>query len=375
MMKTQYNIPRLPLPYDLETKEVLRQLNKSNKKLAELKGLARTIPNENILVSTLTLQEAKDSSDVENIVTTQDDLYKADLDMKRNVMSASAKEVLNYRAAIQRGFILVREKKVLTINIIKEIQKVLVHNSAGFRSVLGTTLKRSDGEVVYTPPQDLDSINLYMGDLERFINDESLCDCDPLVKMAIIHHQFESIHPFYDGNGRTGRIINVLYLVLSDLLDLPILYLSRYITQNKAEYYRLIQGIRDTEGDNSRQWEAWILFMLRAVEVTAEDTMRLVKAISEMMARYKNILRPLFGKQYRHELLNNLFYHPYTKVEFLEKEMQIQRLAATRYLNKMVEAGILEKVKVWRTNYYINKDLMALFLMGSNLAEEPGTES
>ena len=215
-------------------------MNKSNKKLAELKGLARTIPNENILVSTLTLQEAKDSSDVENIVTTQDDLYKADLDMKRNVMSASAKEVLNYRAAIQRGFILVREKKVLTINIIKEIQKVLEHNSAGFRSVLGTTLKRSDGEVVYTPPQDLDSINLYMGDLERFINDESLCDCDPLVKMAIIHHQFESIHPFYDGNGRTGRIINVLYLVLSDLLDLPILYLSRYITHNKAEYYRLI---------------------------------------------------------------------------------------------------------------------------------------
>ena len=155
-----------------------------------------------------------------------------------------------------------------------------------------------------------------MGDLERFINDESLCDCDPLVKMAIIHHQFESIHPFYDGNGRTGRIINVLYLVLSDLLDFPILYLSRYITHNKAEYYRLIQDIRNTEGDNSRQWEAWILFMLRAVEVTAEDTMRLVKAISEMMARYKNILRPLFGKQYRHELLNNMFYHPYTKEEF-----------------------------------------------------------
>lgn len=365
-MEKQYVIPVLPLSYDLETKSVLRQVNTANRKLAELKGLARTIPNENLLVNTLILQEAKDSSAVENIVTTQDDLYKSDLDIRQSVMSASAKEVLNYRAAIQTGFALVREKKVLTINIIKEIQKVLEHNAAGFRSVPGTTLKRSDGETVYIPPQDSDSINRYMANLERFINDESFCDCDPLVKMAVIHHQFESIHPFYDGNGRTGRILNVLYLVLCDLLDLPILYLSRYITHNKSEYYRLIQEIREKDGDNSKEWESWILFMLKAVESTAEDTMRLVKAISDMMARYKRILRPLFGKQYRHELLNNLFYHPYTKVEFLEEEMQVQRLTATRYLNKMVEAGILEKVKIWRTNYYINKELMALFMDGSS---------
>ncbi len=365
-METRYEIPRLPLPYDLETKEVLRQLNKANKKLAELKGIARTIPNENILLNTLTLQEAKESSAVENIVTTQDDLYKAGLDMRHNVMNASVKEVLNYREAIQRGFILIKKDRLLTINTIKEIQKVLERNSAGFRNVPGTSLKRSDGEIVYVPPQDIGSINRDMANLERFINDEDLCGYDPLIKMAIIHHQFESIHPFFDGNGRTGRIINVLYLVLSDLLDLPVLYLSLYITQNKGAYYHLMQAVRDAGNENAEQWEDWILFMLKAVEETAESAMQTVKAISAMMARYKNLLRPLFGKQYRHELLNNLFYHPYTKVEFLEKDMQVQRLTATRYLNKMADAGILQKVKIWRTNYYINTELMNLFVSGTD---------
>ena len=179
--------------------------------------------------------------------------------------------------------------------------------------------------------------------------------------MAIIHHQFESIHPFYDGNGRTGRIVNVLYLVTSGLLDLPILYLSRYIAHHKGDYYRLIQAVRDKEDNNAKEWEEWILFILKGVEETAEETIRLIKAMSEMMIRYKNILRPLFGKTYKHELINNLFFHPYTKVEFIERDMQVQRKAAAKYLSKIVEAGLLEKVRVGKSNFYINTELMHLF--------------
>ena len=372
-----YIIPNLPLPYDLETKAVLKQLNKANKMLAELKGLATTIPNEQILISSLTLQEAKESSEVENIVTTQDDLYRASVSINQELQSAATKEVLNYREALQHGFNLVRKRQLLTNNVIKEIQERLEYNRAGFRTVPGTALKRNDGTIVYTPPQDANEIAEYMKNLERFINDDSLCDFDPLVKMAIIHHQFESIHPFYDGNGRTGRIINVLYIVQNRLLDLPILYLSRYITRNKAEYYRLIQSIRDKNTDNASEWEDWILFMLRAVEETAFDTINLVKGIGKLMVEYKNILRPLFGKYYKHELLNNLFFHPYTKLEYFQRDMSISRQTASKYLDKIVFTGLLEKIKLGRENYYVNKGLMALFLMGSieNIEETDTIES
>ena len=372
-----YIIPNLPLPYDLETKAVLKQLNKANKMLAELKGLATTIPNEQILISSLTLQEAKESSEVENIVTTQDDLYRASISINQELQSAATKEVLNYREALQHGFNLVRKRQLLTNNVIKEIQERLEYNRAGFRTVPGTTLKRNDGTIVYTPPQDANEIAEYMMNLERFINDDSMCDFDPLVKMAIIHHQFESIHPFYDGNGRTGRIINVLYIVQNRLLDLPILYLSRYITRNKAEYYRLIQAIRDKNSDNASEWEEWILFMLRAIEETAFDTINLVKGIGKLMTDYKNILRPLFGKYYKHELLNNLFFHPYTKLEYFQRDMSISRQTASKYLDKIVSTGLLEKIKLGRENYYVNKGLMALFLMGSieNIEETDTIES
>lgn len=372
-----YIIPNLPLPYDLETKAVLKQLNKANKMLAELKGLATTIPNKQILISSLTLQEAKESSEVENIVTTQDDLYRASVSINQELQSAATKEVLNYREALQHGFNLVRKRQLLTNNVIKEIQERLEYNRAGFRTVPGTALKRNDGTIVYTPPQDANEIAEYMKNLERFINDDSMCDFDPLVKMAIIHHQFESIHPFYDGNGRTGRIINVLYIVQNRLLDLPILYLSRYITRNKAEYYRLIQAIRDKNSDNASEWEEWILFMLRAVEETAFDTINLVKGIGKLMTDYKNILRPLFGKYYKHELLNNLFFHPYTKLEYFQRDMSISRQTASKYLDKIVSTGLLEKIKLGRENYYVNKGLMALFLMGSieNIEETDTIES
>lgn len=367
---TSYEIPLLPLPYDLETKAVLRQANKANRKLAELKGVAQTIPNERILISSLTLQEAKDSSAVENIVTTQDDLYRAGLDASFTLIGAATKEVLFYREAINEGFKLVRNKNILTLNDIKRIQEVLEQNSAGFRTTPGTQLKRSsDGAVIYTPPQDGQLIVELMSNLEQFINDDELCPIDPLVKMAIIHHQFESIHPFYDGNGRTGRIVNILYLVTSGLLDLPILYLSRYITHNKAEYYERIQAIRNATGDNSAQWEEWILYMLRGVEQTAEETITLVKNIGNLMTKYKNIIRPAFGRKYSHELLNGLFYHPYTKIGHLESNMQVSRQTEAKYLDKLASLGLLQKERMGKENYYINTQLMELFLTFSEQQE------
>jgi len=368
---TAYSIPLLPLSYDLETKAILKQLNNANRRLAELKGVAMTIPNENILVSTLTLQEAKDSSEVENIVTTQDDLYKNASELYSDyAINAATKEVLNYREALQHGFRLVKEKGVLTSSVIREIQKLLEHNSAGFRSIPGTTLKSSDGKTVYTPPQDRTEILNYMDNLESFINNDDISELDPLIKLAIIHHQFESIHPFYDGNGRTGRIICVLFLVLTGRLDLPILYLSRYITHNKKKYYELIQDIRDKNSDNADEWEAWILFILKGIEETAIETTRLVKGISKLMADFKSVLRPKFGKQYRHELLNNLFFHPYTKVEFLEKELMISRVTAQRYLNLLMGTGLIDRVKIGKAYYYINVPLMNLFMCVSDVDDK-----
>lgn len=359
---SKYIIPHLPLSYDLETKTILKQVNKSNQKLAELKGVARTIPNENILISSLTLQEAKDSSAVENIVTTQDDLYKAGLEDKITNINAATKEVLRYREAITEGFSYVRNKHVLTNNAIKDIQQSLVNNNEGFRKVPGTKLKDSNGNVIYTPPQDINDIDTYMNNLELFINDDSLCDFDPLIKMAIIHHQFESIHPFGDGNGRTGRIMNILYLVYTGLLDLPILYLSRDITHHKGEYYHLLQAVRDKNTDNAKEWEDWILFMLKGVEKTSEYTINLIKGVSELMSTYKSKLRPAFGRKYKHELLNNLFFHPYTKIDFMQKDLQVSRNTATKYLDDIVKMGLLEKVKKGKENYYVNVNLMSLFV-------------
>lgn len=373
---SNYIIPELPLEYDLETKKILKQVNKANRKLAELKGVAQTIPNERILISSLTLQEAKDSSAIENIVTTQDDLYRAGLDFNHQNINAAAKEVLFYREAINEGFRMVRNKNILSLNDIKRIQQILEQNSAGFRTTPGTQLKRSsDGAVIYTPPQNGDDIVKYMANLEQFINNEQVSHLDPLIKMAIIHHQFESIHPFYDGNGRTGRIINILYLVITGLLDLPILYLSRYVTRNKGEYYRLIQAIRDKNTDNAAEWETWILFILKGIEITAEDTISLVKNIGKMMDEFKHSIRPAFGGKYNHELLNGLFYHPYTKIEHLVANMQVSRQTASKYLDKIVTLGLLQKERMGKENYYINVHLTKMFVEFGKYEDNDKTES
>ncbi len=354
------SFPLCELPFadiaQIETRAVLKKVAEANRYLAELKGVGSTIPNEAILISTLSLQEAKHSSAIENIVTTHDEMYKAELfnDMPVN---PAAKEVQDYAVALREGFVSVRSSGLIRLADILFVQQTLEKNNAGFRKLPGTELKNAlTGKVVYTPPQHPADIEHLMQNLVSYINDNELCDADPLVKMALIHHQFESIHPFYDGNGRTGRIINMLYLVAQGLLDLPILYLSRYLIHTKSEYYRQLQAVRETNN-----WEAWVLYMLEGVVQTAQETIELVKAIKSLMQDYKNTMREQLPKIYSQELLNNLFSHPYTKIEFVMNDLQVSRLTATKYLEQLVAIGLIKKEKIGRANYYINQPLFALF--------------
>ena len=266
-----WKISELPFNIDLETKKVLKSLPSAHAALAELKGIASTIPNQNILINTLGLQEAIDSSAIENIITTHDDLYKSELNHS-SFKSLKAKEVQNYISALKKGFKLTSESGLLTNKTILQIQEVLEDNKAGFRKLPGTALKNAaTGDTIYTPPQDYDEILRLMTNLEKYINDSESRTIDPLIKMAIIHFQFESIHPFYDGNGRTGRIINILYLINEKLQNLPILYLSSYIIKHKTDYYTYLQKVREKD-----LWEDWILFMVKGIEETARETIELI---------------------------------------------------------------------------------------------------
>lgn len=351
---TTWGLAELPLNIDLETKKVLKALPGAHAALAELKGIASTIPNQNILINTLGLQEAKDSSAIENIITTHDDLFKSELNLDA-FKSLQAKEVQNYISALKKGFELITNNGLLTNNSILQIQEVLEDNKAGFRKLPGTALKNAaTGETIYTPPQDYEEIMGLMANLERYINDSEMQDCDPLIKMAIIHFQFESIHPFYDGNGRTGRIINILYLILEKLQSLPILYLSNYIINHKPDYYRLLQNVRD-----ENLWEDWLLFMIKGVEQTAKETIELIIKIKELMLDYKHRLRDNY-KFYSQDLLNNLFKHPYTKIEFVVNDLGVTRLTAANYLNKLADDKMLRKEKLGTGNYYINEELFSL---------------
>lgn len=344
----------LPLDIDLETKTVLKSLPSAHSALAELKGIVSTIPNQNILINTLGLQEAKDSSAIENIITTHDDLYKSELNLD-SLKSLNAKEVQNYISAMKKGFELTSKSGLLTNKTILKIQEELEGNKAGFRKLPGTTLiNAATGQTIYTPPQNPEEIKHLMTNLEKFINNPDLCNFDPLVKMAIIHYQFESIHPFYDGNGRTGRIINILYLILEKLQNLPILYLSNYIIKNKSDYYRLLQEVRE-----KNNWEEWLIFMIKGIEQTSRETIDLIIQIRDLMMTYKHTLRDKY-KFYSQDLLNNLFKHPYTKIEFIQNDLNVSRITAANYLNQLANDKLLTKRKLGTGNYYINEPLFDL---------------
>ncbi len=347
-----FQLQPLPPPVSLETPAIYRALTKASRALAELKGISKSIPDESILINTLGLQEAKDSSAIENIITTQDDLYRTTVD--ESYKNIAAKEVQNYADALKQGYALLQKNSLLTANNIQKIHQVLEPDKPGFRKLPGTVLKNSAGDIVYTPPQSYDEVTALMSNLEKYINDVDFHAVDPLIKMPVIHYQFESIHPFYDGNGRTGRIINILYLVQQGLLDIPVLYLSRYIIEHKAEYYKHLQAVR-TNAD----WESWVMWLLDGIYETAIDTIEIINKIKLLMTDYKQRIRDEH-KFYSQDLLNNLFKHPYTKIEFVERDLGISRPTATMYLNALADSGFLTKVKVWRSYFYVNLPLFEL---------------
>jgi Fic family protein len=333
----------------LATEPVWRALIEAHRHLAELKGLCESLPDSGLLIDTLTIQEAKDSSEIENIITTHDELYQGN-----DSGSAAAKEVRHYVAALRVGFEAVRREQLIRLDTILAVQAEIEHNRAGLRTLSGTVLKnQATGAIIYEPPQHPEQVAQLMAALVDFIHaDDGL---DPLLRMAIAHHQFESIHPFYDGNGRTGRILNLLMLQRDGLLNMPVLYLSRYITLTKPQYYRLLQETR-TSGD----WEAWCLYLVKGVAVTAHHAIGLIKALHALMEQTSETLRAALPKIWSQELLNNLFRHPYTKIEFVEKDLGVSRITAARYLDLLAEKGFVRKQKIGRSNFYINQPLYAL---------------
>lgn len=358
MLKPTYSPRPLPPSVPLETVPVLKALNRASRALADLKGQARTIPNQGILIDTLALQEAKASSEVENIVTTQDELFQADV-FPDDPQSPAAKEVARYRDALRLGHRkLVETGGLIPNSTLIDMFRLLKDRDDSFRVTPGTALKNErSGEIVFVPPQDANEIVTQMTAFERFVNDDELSDLDPLIKMALIHHQFESIHPFPDGNGRIGRILNVLYLTRTGLLDIPILYLSRHITRNKSNYYGLLQAVRDDGA-----WEDWVIFMLDGVAETAVTTLQLVEGIGEQMRTTKHRMRSDLPKLYSQDLLNNLFRHPYTRIEYVQTELNITRQTAARYLDMLADNGFVEKHRAGKHNYFINTHLVRLLM-------------
>lgn len=346
------NLPLLPPDRSkIETVKILRQLVRSSVALAELKGLVNTLPNPAILLNAVILKEARVSSEIENVITTQDKLYQA-LSAKGSDIDSATKEVLRYREAALFGVNLIQRKGFLNTNGIIAIQQALEENKAGIRKLPGTALRNAaTKKVIYTPPDSHQVILKLMKNLEDYLNKND--DLSPLIKLAVQHYQFESIHPFYDGNGRIGRIINVLYLIMHGLLDSPILYLSAYIINNKASYYRLLQEVRTKDN-----WEGWILFILKGIEETSTETMSQIKVLNQLFQNTVEKVKKELPKTYSKELLEILFEYPYCKIEYLTGRLKISRVSASKYLKELENIGVLKSKKVWKEVLYINTKLV-----------------
>jgi Fic family protein len=346
------NLPLLPPAQDkIETINVLRQLVRTSLALAELKGLAHTLPNPDILLNAVVLKEAAASSEIENVVTTQDKLYQA-LSTKGIQPDSATKEVLRYREATLYGYRFIKKKGFLHTNAIVAIQQVLEENKAGIRKLPGTALSNTaTGKVIYTPPDDHHTILNLMKNLDEYLNETN--EPSPLIKLAVQHYQFESIHPFYDGNGRTGRIINVLYLILHGLLESPILYLSSFIIRHKSDYYRLLQEVRTKDN-----WEEWVLFILRGVAQTATETIHQIREINKLFLATQEKIKKHAEKGYNKELLELLFEQPYSKIDHVVDRLQVSRVTAAKYLKEWEKMGILQSRRVWKETLYINTKLL-----------------
>lgn len=357
----EYNdLPDLPPMFDTATRELLiNHAIRAARSLAELKGLCETLPEEslqNLLINTIVLQESRDSSAIENIVTTQDELYQAatgDI-----ITNPAAKEVLAYRSAIYAGVDFMKAgKNMISTDLIIRLVRTIRQNDKGIRTDPGTVLMNSiTGEVIYTPPCCEDIIREKLASLERFVNEPGFCTLDPVIKIALIHYQFESIHPFEDGNGRTGRIISSLYLVQQNLLPHPVLYLSAYIIDNKQVYYQLLRDV--TEKHN---WQDWILFMTTAINSTAILTMKKIRGILQLKKEMEDETMKILDKfNKRHELYDLMFTIPYLKIDLVVKKGIAHRQTASLYLRQLDAGGILRSRKMGRTTYYLNHRLLEL---------------
>ena len=349
------DLPLLPPAPELETKAVLKQALNASRALAELKVAGALIPNQSVLLTTLGLQEAKMSSEIENIVTTNDELYRAFADQEP-LMNSATKEVLSYNEALWFGFRALRAGRPISTRLIEEIGAIVNPRAGGIRRVPGTKIANATRQTIYTPPEGESVIRDKLANLEKFLYAQSETELDPLVKMAVLHYQFEAIHPFSDGNGRTGRILNILYLVESGLLEIPVLYLSRYIIENKAAYYSGLRAVTE-----SGAWEEWVLYMLRAVEKTASETRQKIQSIHALMQSTADLVRQELPKVYKKELVELLFDQPYTKIKFLERAGLVRnRQAASDALRALAGLGVLKGVKVGREWYFLNPSFLEL---------------
>ncbi len=350
------DLPDLPPATDFDTREIWRTTTKANRLLAELKGYCQVLPEPNLLLNTIILQESKDSSAIENIVTTQDELYRAVVSREDQGVSHATKEVLWYREALYQGFDQLEKRGVITTNGLIAIMQQLKQTDAGVRINAGTKLMNpAANRVIYTPPEGEVVIRNKLASLEKFINENETSDLDPLVKMALIHYQFEAIHPFGDGNGRTGRILNVLYLVAQGLLTLPILYLSSYIIHHKNDYYRHLREVTE-EG----KWREWVLFMVEAVAETSALTLEKIKGIFRLQEESLEQIREILPNTNARDISDVIFSYPYVKIKTLESKGIAKRQTASAYLQKLAEAGILRPMKTGKEIYYINHRLMDL---------------
>ncbi len=349
-----YNgLPDLPPKINLESTSIFKATIRANKLLAELKGYCQILPYPKLLLNTIVLQESKESNAIENIVTTQDELYKATL-MDGVVKNQAAKEVLQYREAIYWGIEELQKNNLITTNLLVGLMQRLRGSTDNIRKNVGTKLGNPiNNEIIYTPPEGEKIIRDKLSKLEIFINDSEFSNLDPLIKMALIHYQFEAIHPFSDGNGRTGRILNVLYLIQQGLLGLPVLYLSNYIIQNKSDYYRLLKSV--TEENN---WESWVLFVVNGVAETSETTLKKINAILELKISTEVKVKEVLKSSYSKELVDLLFSHPYIKIKVLEDYNIAKRQTASEYLKKLKSFNILVSTKIGNEIYYINKKLI-----------------
>lgn len=340
------NLPQLPPRQEIETPEVFKKVISAHRELAELKGMGPLLPNQAVLVQSIGLQEARVSSEIENIVTTNDELYRSFADAGK-MSDAYTKEVLRYNDALWHGYQELKESnRLLNLALFEEIVQHITQHDGGVRRLPGTVLKNpATNRIVYTPPEGDAQLRDHLDALSRFIYEDRTLD--PLVKLALIHYQFEAIHPFHDGNGRTGRILNILYLVEAKLLEYPVLYLSRYIIENKLAYY---EGLRKVTFEGA--WVDWVLYILEAVKETARLTRTKITAILQLKADIADMVQTQKPRIYSNELIDILFEHPYCKIKFLEGMMS--RQTASIYLQELEKIGVVTCIKRGREKYFIN---------------------